>query len=85
MVVQTVTDYDINGFFDRFSILVDMCVRLRYNCWSVVLAFHHKHEERFSDVFVRSFQGLDGITAKMILLAEVLDYLMDFTPFTACS
>ena len=36
MVVQTVTDYDINGFFDRFSILVDMCVRLRYNCWSVV-------------------------------------------------
>jgi transposase len=42
------------------------CARLCYSCRPVVLAYHRQNEESFLDAFVRSFQVLDGTSAKVI-------------------
>ena len=42
------------------------CARLCYSCRPVVLAYHRQNEESFLDAFVRVFQTIGGIPAKVI-------------------
>ena len=42
------------------------CARLSYSCRPVVLAYRHQNEESFLDAFVRTFQILGGVPAKVI-------------------
>lgn len=42
------------------------CARLCYSCRPVELAYHRQNEESFLDAFVRTFQILGGVTAKVI-------------------
>ena len=53
----------INGNREKVNLF---CVRLCYSCRPVVLAYHRQNEESFLDGFVRSFETLGGVTAKVI-------------------
>ena len=53
----------INGVRKAINIF---CARLCYSCRPVVLAYHRQNEESFLNAFVRTFQILGGVPAKVI-------------------
>ena len=53
----------VNGVRKSINIF---CARLCYSCRPVVLAYRHQNEESFLDAFVRTFQILGGVPAKVI-------------------
>ena len=53
----------IRGSKEKVSLF---CARLCYSCRPVVFAYHRQNEESFLDAFVRTFQVLGGVPAKVI-------------------
>lgn len=53
----------INGSRKKVNLF---CARLCYSCRPVVLAYHHQNEESFLDAFVRTFNTIGGVPAKVI-------------------
>ena len=53
----------IKGIREKINLF---CARLCYSCRPVVLAYHRQNEESFLDAFVRTFQTIGGVPAKVI-------------------
>lgn len=54
-------------YINNERVLINIfCCRLCFSCKAIVLAYHRQNEESFLDAFVRCFQLLGGVPAKVI-------------------